>query len=131
MRSPYEKLEAWFNARLPNGTEYFANMVAWHLRHGHVFNTDRFFVMGRPIQLQSTRELTDAVIEGRTLFHSTLCNCWYFAGLSGNLHGVWKLLPFDLPYMAYHRMIRGKPRLFVRPLAPFRRKALVLDSQRN
>ena len=122
-------MEAWFASR-PSVTS-FPDMVAWHLRHGYLFNTRDYFVMGRPIQLQNTREETDIVIDSLFVYEAKNSNCWYFSALSGNLRGVWHLLPYELPWMAYHRMIRGQPRLFVRPLSAFRTRSFYLDFTRN
>lgn len=123
-------MEAWFEAHPSNVTK-FPDMLAWYLRHGYVFNTHEFFVMGRPIALQQTREQTDAVIDALTIWEPGAANCWYFSALAGNLTRVWHLLPFDLKWMAYHRMVRGKAKLYVRPLAPFRRRAMLLASSNN
>lgn len=127
---PFDAMEAWFE-RNPSPVTNFSEMLVWHLRHGYVFNTHEYFVMGRPIRLEPTREQTDEAIARLFVYEPREANCWYFCALSGNLRNSCKVLPFDLKWMAYHRMIRGKPRLFVRPLAPFRRRALVIDSSRN
>lgn len=130
--NPFDRMEAWYaDAKPEGGKEEFHAGVAYYLRHGYVFGTHEYFVMGRPIKLMPTRALTGKAISFRVAFPSGEWNCWYMHSLSGDLSRVWKVLPYDLPWIAFHRLVRGKFKLSVYPMAAFRRRAMLLDSSKN
>lgn len=82
----------------PECTRVFEEDLGECLRHGYVFSTPRYFVMGYPTK--------DAWF------------VWMAVGV-GALKQLMQLIPYELPYIVFHR--RGN-RLRQYSLADFRRK---------
>ena len=77
--------------------------VAWYLSHGFVFARPDFFVMGRPVvSSASEAQMMDPDFK----FHSHECDCWYVHAMAGNVVRAFDVMPWWMPFIAFHRIGR-------------------------
>jgi hypothetical protein len=71
-----------------------------HARTGHVIDTPRTFLMGRPV-MRSAPEA--AISDPRIKFRREDCDGWFIWAMAGDLTEVYSLMPFPLPYVGWVR----------------------------
>lgn len=108
--TPFEEMAQWY-ANHPT-EQSFAWYVDWHLKHGFVFSTPEFFVLGRPV-LRAAGEAR--ICEPTHLFNPDDCDCWYLHALAGDMGKVWGIMPWPLGWIAFERTRDGKRELQVLP----------------
>lgn len=79
----------------------FLGELAFHLMHGYVFSTDRLFAMGRAVPKGADAS------DFETEWPAAECNAWFAWVVVGDLRAVVNLLPFELPWVGWHRQGRG------------------------
>ena len=94
--TPYEKAARWWVENCPNID--FTHEVEQHFIHGHVISSPEIFLMGRRVH---HRWPLDLMIE--TSFVAEDGDCWYVTLFAGDLREVIKAIPYELPYIAFHR----------------------------
>jgi hypothetical protein len=80
-----------------NGERFDVHLDA-HLRHGYVISTPTVFAMGRPVSIDAP-ERESAEISHR--FRKP--DCWLIWSAAGELRALIAVLPFPLPWIAFHR----------------------------
>jgi len=73
--------------------------VIWHLRHGHVFMTDEYFVLMRPTRVDWGEDLLIDSTVG--LDEDETPDCWFVTLMVGELCDVHKFFPYYLPFVGY------------------------------
>jgi hypothetical protein len=97
--SHYERMAEQY--RLHPQERSFEWYCDWHIRHGFLFATPEFFIMGRSCCIQTFNpELLEPGAPGD--------NCWYIHGFSGDMSKAWSILPWELPWIAFERVREGK-----------------------
>lgn len=103
--SPYQQIQAKY-AEFPQ-EQPFAWYVDWHARHGFVFATPEFFIMGRAVN--------KAFFEGRGPILEAIpigfADTWYIHAMAGDMQRAWDILPAPLPWLAWERVLDGKREL--------------------
>ncbi len=117
--SPYEQMAAKYAAH-PQARP-FEWYVAHHARHGFVYSTPQFFVMGRPVRRDANAE---HITEPTFLFQHDVCNCWFVHAMAGDLSRVWDILPWPLGWVAWERILDGTLDLRFYPTERVRRLCL-------
>jgi len=99
--SPFEMAARW-HAALECGTP-FVEVLETHLLTGYVFATPEIFLMGRRVDSRREGMMAD--------FRATdpEGDCWHVWLLAGDFSKAMRFLPFELPYVSFHR--RGKLRV--------------------
>lgn len=92
--SPYEKMMGWFEAS--DEDKPFAWYLDWYSRNGFVYATPSFFIMGKAIKKDATAHQAD---------------CWFIAGMAGDMSHAWGIMPWPLPWIAFERSNGGEKRL--------------------
>jgi hypothetical protein len=69
-----------------------------HLRHGFVFSTPEFFVMGRAVWRCAH---PDDVCDPATKFD--VADCWHVHCMAGDMAKAWGILPYPLPFVSFQR----------------------------
>lgn len=122
--SPYDQLETLYDQHpqeLP-----FAWYVHWHIKFGFVLSRPDVFVMGRPI----VKRVAEA--NGVTMDEpepGQAADTWFVHAAAGDLQRAWELIPWNLPYVAWERVLDRQRdlrfydagrvrRLFLRPSTP-------------
>lgn len=100
--SPYEKIEALYKAN-PQEMPFWW-YVDHHHRHGFVFGRPDFFVMGRPVIKESTRDL---ITDPCHKFPSSECNCWFVHAMAGNIGKALEIMPWPLGWIGFERLRGG------------------------
>jgi hypothetical protein len=114
--TPYEQMAKLYSEHPQPWS--FERYVDWYMKHAFLFSTREFFIMGRPI------------LKGQQLGHHfqdwTIPenpDCWYIHGMAGDVAKVWSIMPFHLPWIAFHRLRGGKLELQLMPFDRLRRLA--------
>jgi hypothetical protein len=97
--SPYERMCEQYTLH-PQACA-FTTYLDWHSRHGFVFITPDFFCMGRPVVRSAKPE---EICDPTHLFHVEQCDCWYVHAASGDMRKMWRILPWELPWIAFERL---------------------------
>ncbi len=118
--NPYDRILAAY----PNEQGEFKECVEYHERHGFVFATPDYFVMGRPVVMMAR---ADQICDYTCEFPAQGCDCWYIHAMAGHLAQVWDVLPWELPWIAWQRVRDPEKVLRIYPLARMRSMSL----QRN
>jgi len=106
--SPFEQMRRMY--RQHPQERPFDLYLDWHLRHGFVFSTPDFFVMGRP----APKALLEQILAlGPSTFDRDECDCWYVHAMAGDIEKVWSILPWHLPWIAFERLRAGKRELTI------------------
>lgn len=82
--------------------EPFEYYLLWHMRNGFVFSTPDFFIMGRPV---SRLAFDPNKLE---FFPRETCDAWFIHVMAGDMAKAWSILPWELPYLLWERLERGK-----------------------
>ena len=100
--SPFERAA---RAHLSLGSDWsFAEVVEAHAVSGYVSVTPEVFLLGRAVNSDwSDAELCDPHL------WSAEPDCWHVWLLAGDASRVWGLLPYELPWVSFHR--RGRLRV--------------------
>ena len=84
----------------------FAAILELHYKHGYVFSTPEFFVMGRAVCSDGHVPcIQDATLndwryaDGRP----RTPDAWWLHGAAGNMERVWSCLPYTLPFIGFER----------------------------
>ncbi len=93
--TPYERAELWHNAL--GSTWSFADVIKAHGKCGFIHSTPEVFVMARRIFASDQDTANDLT------FWNPTGNCWHVWLLAGNPRAAWRYLPFDLPFVSFHR----------------------------
>jgi hypothetical protein len=92
----------------------FPALLELHYRHGYVVSTPEVFVMGRPVERDALpEEIRDPAFN---IWNHP--DAWWFHGFWGNPHVLWRMMPFDLPYVGWEKFDMN---LRFYPLADLRR----------
>jgi hypothetical protein len=118
MVSPYDQIAALYGANPQEFT--FDFYVAWHHRHGFVFSTPDYFVMGRPVIRERIVEMTDVMFELTPELRRT-ADTWFVHAMAGDIGKCWQILPWPLGWIAFHRLRGGKKELTLVPSETLRR----------
>lgn len=102
--SPYERMIAKYQEH-PQERE-FAWYLDWYSKHGFVFITPAYFVMGRPVDRQDPR-----LTEPTKLFRKEDADCWYVHAMAGDIAQSFDVVPWPLPWFAFERVRSGKREL--------------------
>ena len=80
--------------------------LMWHLRHGFVYSTPDYFIMGRPVHLCAyPRSL---ITEHLHIFDQDICDAWYIHLMAGDMSKAWGILPYPLPWLCWERLVGGR-----------------------
>jgi hypothetical protein len=101
--SPYEQCEAKYAESWPKCG--FEERVIRAMKHGFVFSTPDFFVMGRPVVSTAPHE---QIACPAFTFDRSKCDMWHLDWFAGDMHKVWAVLPWPLPYISFERMRSGR-----------------------
>jgi hypothetical protein len=86
----------------------FGYYIDWHFKHGFVFSTPDFFIMGRA----APKGVIEADGVKLTWFPEWWnCDTWYIHAMSGDMSKAWSILPWELPWIAFERVRCGKREL--------------------
>lgn len=114
MNAPYGRMAEQYRKHpepLP-----FESYVRWHLEHGFIFSTPHFFIQGFAVDKDKL---------GAGLYPLNCWNpqgdCWYVADMAGDMTAAWSILPWELPFIAWHRDRAGGKDLHIVPLSRMRR----------
>jgi hypothetical protein len=88
----------------------------WHFRHGFLFSTPEFFIMGRGVPKDHPLMLDLGV-----LFAPDSCDTWYIFSMAGDMIKAWSILPWPLPWIAFERVREGKRELTIVPFEQIKR----------
>lgn len=100
LMTPYERIAQRY--QMYPQAQSFEWYVEHHLKNGFVFSRPDFFVMGRPVCRYAPASL---ITEPTYLFDPDQCDCWYVFAMAGDLTHVWDILPWELEYVAWERIL--------------------------
>lgn len=86
----------------------FRDELSAHLVNGYVLSSPDCFVMGRPIDLRSPREV---VLNPWFAFPPENVNAWLVWAAAGTVREILAFLPYELPYLVWQRR-GGKLRVY-------------------
>ena len=112
--SPFERMEAAYAAN-PE-PHPFSHYVDWHHRHGFVFSTPEFFVQGFAVN----KDKLGAGVYPLDCYDRN-GDCWYVADMAGDMSKAWSILPWELPFIGWHRDTPSGKDLHLVPLRRIRR----------
>jgi hypothetical protein len=113
--SPYEQMAAKYEANPQERSfEFYCD---WHFKHGFVFSTPEFFIMGRQINKAWAEEWNAIPFDEITITPDT----WYLHAFSGDMSKAWSILPWELPWIAFERVREGKRELTIVPFEQIKR----------
>jgi len=96
MNAPIENIREQYRLKpQEHPFEWYQN---WHLEHGFLHSTPDFFVMGFRVDSVAIR-LGNSPLD----CYQEDGDCWYVGAMSGSMEKAWKVLPLDLPFMAWDR----------------------------
>jgi hypothetical protein len=103
--SPYEQMAAMYEANPQERS--FEWYCEWHMRHGFLFSTPVFFIMGRAVNKGFVER------HGLPLQHvpREFADTWYIHAMAGDMTRAWDILPYPLPWLAWERILDGKREL--------------------
>lgn len=83
----------------------FAAILELHYKHGYVFSTPDFFVMGRPVNSEWTPDLIcDPAALWDESYRPTLePDAWWLHGAAGKMEHIWGCLPYPLRWIGFER----------------------------
>ena len=99
--TPYQRMAAKY-IEAGKGVA-FQYDVAWYLAHGFVFSRPDYFVMGRPVVSSATEA---QMMDPDFKFFSCECDCWYVHAMAGNVVRAFDVMPWKMPFIAFHRIGR-------------------------
>jgi len=114
--TPVERAAAVYD-REPCARTFREDLEA-HLLHGFVFSTPSYFIMGRPVDGNSTQKL---ICNPWVSFPSP--DCWHVYLYSGHLSDAFANIPYILPFVSFER----NNILTKHPLANIQRKCAALS----
>lgn len=98
MPSPYERARwVYDNEDCPRS---FETDLELHLKHGFVFSTPDFFVMGRAVCSKTSPE---EIVNPEVVHRRDLHDCWHVYLFAGDLSKAWNVLPYELPMFSLER----------------------------
>lgn len=110
--NPYQKIKQAYEAHPQE--DPFEFYVSWHIRHGFVFSTPEFFIMGREVPkmvIEATQQ-----VELRTFPRALWSpDTWYIHAMAGDMKKAWSILPYPLPWIAFERIRGGARELTILP----------------
>lgn len=98
MRSPYEIVATDWNRR-PRAMS-LDTLERTYKSSGFVFSTPSFYVMGRPVRKYAPIE---HILDDTYYFDHDTCDTWFIAIMAGDIKAAWRILPWELPWMAWVR----------------------------
>ena len=113
MSTPYQAMKATYR-RFPEPYPLIG-YVEWHLNHGFIFSTPHFFIQGFVVnkdKLGSGAYPVDC--------YDPKGDCWYVSDMAGDIGKAWSILPWELPFIAWHRDRHGGKDLHIVPLSRMR-----------
>ncbi len=97
-RTPYEEVVADWLARPRE------RPLAWyeeqHKRRGFVFATPAFYVLCRPVRKYAPIE---QILDVEHVFDFEQCDTWYVFLMAGDIKQALRMMPWELPWMAWSR----------------------------
>jgi hypothetical protein len=93
----------------------FEYYLVWHHRHGFVYSTPGFFIMGRHV----SRELFNP--NKLEYFSPEDSDAWYVHAMAGSMAKAWSILPWELPYLMWERLTESGRDLRCYPFSDVRR----------
>jgi hypothetical protein len=83
----------------------FGDYVEWFLRNGYVISNPEYFVMGKNCRrLAPVEHICDCT----HVFDEQDSDCWYVFAMAGNLQQCIANMPYELPWIAFERLIDNK-----------------------
>lgn len=114
MNTPQEAIRRAY-AQRPEA-QSFDWYLDWHIQHGFVHSTPAYFIMGFAVD--------SAALKAGALpmdAYRTPGDCWYVFAMAGDTKRAWEILPWELPFLAWHRDRDGGKDLHIHPLTQIRR----------
>ena len=96
--SPYQRARAVYASEPCART--FEEDMEHHLRHGFVFSTPDFFVMGRGVKSKADPRI---IFNPEFNFGRELQDCWHVYLMAGDIAMAWGILPYPLPMFSLER----------------------------
>lgn len=103
--TPYDQIYSQY-AQHPQART-FSWYIEWHLRHGFVFSTPEYFVMGRPVNMAHF----DPDASEIHVYSRESSDAWYIHAMAGEMPKLWAIMPWDLPQIGWERVRDGKREL--------------------
>lgn len=96
--TPYELTLADWRARpRDRSLRWYEEM---HMARGFLFSTPAFYVMGRPVRKYAPIE---QILDVGHMFDFEQCDTWFVFLMAGDIRQAWKVLPWELPFIAWVR----------------------------
>lgn len=116
---PYDALKEQYHFRPEE--QPFEWYVNYHMRHGFVFSTPRFFVMGLPVVSHLLK--ADVPVLNHAHQQQTQ-DTWYVSGFAGDISSAWAILPYPLSFVAFERDRNGGKELSILPMDRIKRLSI-------
>ena len=101
--TPYERGEKVYEGM--HGVWTLAQTIEWYATHGgFVFITPEIFLITRPVRKDADPDL----IASPHAFYAPDCDCWAIHLEAGDMSKAWPLVPWDLPWVCFGRILDGK-----------------------
>jgi hypothetical protein len=114
MNSPIEKIRREYILRPEDHSfEWYVN---WHIERGFVFSTPDFFIMGFAVDSMRLRQGLQPID-----CHNPAGDCWYLFAMAGSMSKAWSIMPWELPFLAWHRDRDGGKDLQIWPMGRIKR----------
>lgn len=78
---------------------WFFHLVEAHYRHHHyIIDEDNFYILAKT-----------TTHDNCSYFHNSPGphNCWFVAGLCGDINIIWRVMPMVLPFVSFYRLKDG------------------------
>ena len=113
--SPYEQAMEVY-AREPSVRTFDLDLQLHH-RHGFVFSTPEFFIMGRAVVKSAEPR---RIVDPTHLWPKAECDCWHIYLMAGDHRAAWSIMPWPLPWFSFER--KNELRLY--PVSRIKRLSL-------
>ena len=97
--SPYELMLEFYGRHAP--AVDFRTHVEWHFKHGFVYSTPDYFVMGRPVNHEASAE---EITNPEKRWKEEECDCWYVHAMCGCVWKAFQIMPWRMPWIAWERL---------------------------
>ena len=101
--TPFHRAAQWHLTHCPDHP--LAPIVEAHFQNGYVFNTPELFIMARQVSYEWPDE--EILDPWQSDPQGSVWHVWLYAG---DMKAITKLIPYDLPYITFHR--RGNLKLY-------------------
>lgn len=95
---PYDAAMAVYRNE-PCARSFFDDFTL-HMKHGFVFSTPDYFIMGRPVNSKAAEA---QIVDPACTFKPEECDCWHVYLMAGDVTKVWNIMPYPLPKVSFER----------------------------